>query len=84
MNREVTGHDAIKLVNGLEDESIYKIIDKNLDIRAGDKVINKASPNLIPTFSVTLAKEYDGKCDWQNGNWYASRKLDGVRCFSCS
>ena len=82
MNREVTGHDAIKLVNGLEDESIYKIIDKNLDIRAGDKVINKAIPGLIPTFSVALAKEYDGKCDWQNDNWWASRKLDGVRCLA--
>ena len=82
MNREVTGHDAIKLVNGLEDESIYKIIDKNLDIRAGDKVINKAVPGLIPTFSVALAKEYDGKCDWQNDNWWASRKLDGVRCLA--
>ena len=78
--REVTGHDAIKLVNGLEDKSIYKIIDKNLDIRAGDKVINKAVPNLIPTFSVALAKEYD-KCDW-NDRWYASRKLDGVRCLA--
>lgn len=82
MNREVTGHDAIKLVNGLDDESIYKIIDKNLDIRAGDKVINKAIPGLIPTFSVALAKEYDGKCDWQNDNWWASRKLDGVRCLA--
>ena len=82
INREVTGHDAIKLVNGLEDESIYKIIDKNLDIRAGDKVINKAIPGLIPTFSVALAKEYDGKCDWQNDNWWASRKLDGVRCLA--
>ena len=82
INREVTGHDAIKLVNGLEDESIYKIIDKNLDIRAGDKVINKAVPSLIPTFSVALAKEYDGKCDWQNDNWWASRKLDGVRCLA--
>ena len=80
--REVTGHDAIKLVNGLEDESIYKIIDKNLDIRAGDKVINKAVPNLIPTFSVALAKEYDCKCDWAIENWFASRKLDGVRCLA--
>ena len=61
--REVTGHDAIKLVNGLEDKFIYKIIDKNLDIRAGDKVINKAVPNLVPTFSVALAQEYKGKCD---------------------
>ena len=85
--RNVTGHDAITLVNSFvascqsNGELIYKIIDKNLDIRAGDKVINKAVPNLIPTFSVALAKEYDGKCDW-NDNWHASRKLDGVRCLA--
>ena len=85
--RKVTGHDAITLVNSFvascqsNGELIYKIIDKNLDIRAGDKVINKAVPNLIPTFSVALAKEYDGKCDW-NDNWHASRKLDGVRCLA--
>ena len=80
-NREFTGHDAIKLVNG-QDPLIYKIIDKDLGIRAGDKIINKAVPGLVPTFSVALAKEYDGKCDWQNDNWYASRKLDGVRCLA--
>ena len=84
-NREVTGHDAIALINGFAkgsfDPYIYKIIDKNLDIRAGDKVINKAVPGLIPTFSVALAKEYEGKCDWNDG-WYASRKLDGVRCLA--
>ena len=85
--RNVTGHDAITLVNSFvascqsNGELIYKIIDKNLDIRAGDKVINKAVPNLIPTFSVALAKEYDGKGDW-NDNWHASRKLDGVRCLA--
>ena len=86
-NRVVTGHDAIALVNGCankfkDNELIYKIIDKNLDIRAGDKVINKAVPNLIPTFSVALAQEYKGKCDWVNDDWYASRKLDGVRCLA--
>ena len=80
-NREVTGHDAIKLINGLEEESIYKIIDKNLDIRAGDKVINKAIPNLIPTFNVALAQEFKNDCDW-NDVWFASRKLDGVRCLA--
>ena len=79
-NREFTGHDAIKLVNG-QDPLIYKIIDKDLGIRAGDKIINKAIPGLIPTFSVALAKEYEGKCDWNDG-WYASRKLDGVRCLA--
>jgi len=84
--RVVTGHDAIALVNGFaysnsDGELIYKIIDKNLDIRAGDKVINKAVPNLVPTFSVALAQEYKGKCDWDD-RWYASRKLDGVRCLA--
>ena len=62
MNREVTGHDAIKLVNGYDDESIYKVIDKDLGIRAGAQVINKAIPGLIPTFSVALAQEYKEEC----------------------
>ena len=85
--RVVTGHDAIKLVNTYANLKgykplIYKIIDKDLDIRAGAKVINKGKPGLIPTFSVVLAKEYeDDKCLWSDG-WYASRKLDGVRCLA--
>lgn len=84
--REVTGHDAIKLVNTYANLKgykplIYKIIDKDLGIRAGAKVINKAVPGLIPTFSVALAKEYEGKCLWSDG-WFASRKLDGVRCLA--
>jgi len=85
-NRVYTGHDAIHQINGYamnidDGELIYKIIDKDLDIRAGAKVINKGVPGLIPTFSVALAKEYDDKCDWNDG-WYASRKLDGVRCLA--
>lgn len=87
--RTVTGHTAIAHINafteGLSDsevELVYNIIDKDLKIRAGDKVINKAVPNLIPTFSVALAQEYKGKCDWVNDDWYASRKLDGVRCLA--
>ena len=85
ITRNVTGHDAIKLVNGFNwyiGGDIYKIIDKDLGIRAGAKVINKAVPGLIPTFSVVLAKEYEpGKCNWDDG-WFASRKLDGVRCLA--
>jgi len=85
-DRKFTGHEAITLVNGWVENNeygklLYRIIDKNLDIRAGDKVINKAVPGLIPTFSVALAQEYKGKCDWDD-NWYASRKLDGVRCLA--
>jgi len=85
-SRKVTGHDAIKLVNKFSQidinfDLIYKIIDKDLGIRVGDSIINKAIPGLIPTFKVALAKEYDDKCDWNDG-WYASRKLDGVRCLA--
>ena len=85
-SRTLTGHSAIELVNAYAKysaygELIYKIIDKDLDIRVGAKIINKAVPGLIPTFSVALAKEYDSKCDWSD-SWYASRKLDGVRCLA--
>ena len=85
-SRNATGHDAIRLVNRFAQANdnwdlIYKIIDKDLEIRAGDKVINKAVPGLIPTFKVALAKEFEGTCDWDDG-WYASRKLDGVRCLA--
>ena len=85
--RKVTGHDAIKLVNrfvevnkGFED-LIFSIIDRNLEIRASESVINKVIPGLIPTFDVALATKYEPKfCDFENEEWLASRKLDGVRC----
>ena len=86
-NRVHTGHDAIALVNGFVtanpsyEDIIYRVIDKDLEIRAGAKVINKAFTGLIPEFNVALAQNYDSKCDW-NDNWYASRKLDGVRCLA--
>ena len=85
-NRKYTGHDAIASVNGFSrgtgyEDLIYSIIDKDLKIRTGAKVINKAFPGLIPEFNVALAQNYDGKCDW-NDSWYASRKLDGVRCLA--
>ena len=91
-NRVYTGHDAIAMVNsfvaqnpGYED-LIYNIIDKDLKIRAGAKVLNKAWPGLIPTFNVALAQTYEPKLASFGENvdetWYASRKLDGVRCLA--
>jgi DNA ligase-1 len=51
-----------------------------LKTRAGDKIINKAIPDHIPTFSVALAEKYEPKfVDWKDG-WYVSRKIDGARC----
>ena len=84
--RHMTGHAAIGAVNYFVSKNnyedlVFSIIDKDLKIRTGAKVINKAFPGLIPEFNVALAQEYKGKCDWSD-NWYASRKLDGVRCLA--
>ena len=91
-NRVYTGHDAIAMVNGFVaqnegyEDLIYNIIDKDLKIRAGAKVLNKAWPGLIPTFNVALAQTYEPKLASFGENvdetWYASRKLDGVRCLA--
>jgi DNA ligase 1 len=87
-NREITGHDAIASVNSFiehhseYEELIHCIIDKDLKTRAGDKIINKAIPDHIPTFSVALADKYIPKIvDWKDG-WYVSRKIDGARCIA--
>lgn len=89
-NREVTGHDAIALVNGLIEnhveyaDIIYNIIDRNLKTRATTTIINKVFTDLIPTFDVVLAKKYDEhmkKVKFSDG-WLASRKLDGLRCIA--
>jgi len=85
--RRVTGHDAIRLINGFVMmnpdymELVFCIIDKDLKLRANTKTINKVIPNCIPTFDVALAEKYEpGMCDFITDSWYSSRKLDGVRC----
>ena len=86
--RMYTGHAAIRLIQGhinlypQHEELIYNIIDKDLKTRTGVTLINKAISGLIPEFKVALAKEYDGKCDFEHDTWFASRKLDGVRCLA--
>jgi len=87
-DRVYTGHDAIAMVNSFVlqhkeyEDLIFSIIDRNLEIRASESVINKIIPNLIPTFDVALANKFDPKrVDW-NDVWLASRKLDGVRCIT--
>lgn len=86
-SRRITGHEAVGAVNAFvgrhEEHSdlIYSIIDKDLKTRTAEKVINKAVPGLIPEFEVALSEKFDEKIvDFSKGEWYASRKLDGVRC----
>lgn len=84
--RTISGHDALNSVgwfisqNNNHADIIYKIIDKNLEVRIDDKSINKVWPDLIPTFDVALAKSYEDhihQVDFKTQNWFASHKLDG-------
>ena len=85
---QISGHEAIKCINGFinyfpqYENLIYNIIDKDLKIRTGAKVINKAIPGLIPEFNVALAQEYKHDIDFWFDDMYVSRKLDGVRCLA--
>jgi len=87
-HRTITGHTAIAHVNGFISylpekyhDLIYRIIDRDLKIRANGRSINKVIPGCIPTFKVALANNYSPKrVDLENEEWFGSRKLDGIRC----
>jgi DNA ligase-1 len=67
------------------EDLIYCILDKNLKTRTGADLINKAIPKCVPTFKVALANSYDkqkGKVNFDTQTWFASHKLDGVRCLA--
>jgi len=89
--RLITGHDAISYCNRfIKDHSeyediLYKIIDKDLECRVGDKIINDIYPGLIPTFEVALANSWEdvkNKVDLVKDGYYSSHKLDGCRCLT--
>ena len=58
--REITGHEALAQTNAFIrdnpaiEEMVYLIFDRNLKIRASEKLINRACDNLIPTFDMRL------------------------------
>ncbi len=85
--RAITGHRALNIVNAYADNNlaytklIYSIIDRNIETRANATLINKVVKGFIPVFKVALAQPYEVKrADFEKEDWYASRKLDGVRC----
>ena len=89
--RTITGHEAVGAVNAFVKENhehedlIHSILDKDLKTRTAEKVINKAVPGLIPVFEVALSEKFEEKIvDFSKDVWYASRKLDGVRCLVVS
>ena len=90
--RTITGHEAIQSVKGYiqhmeewQKDLVFCILDKNLKTRTGADLINKAIPGCVPTFKVALANSYDkqkGKVNFDTQTWFASHKLDGVRCLA--
>jgi hypothetical protein len=66
---------------------ILACIDKDLKIRMGVKMVNKAFPMLVPDFSCALGYKLEDQQKFFDSNkqhFMASRKLDGVRCiFVC-
>jgi len=90
--RTITGHEAIQSVKGYiqhmeewQQDLVFCILDKNLKTRTGADLINKAIPGCVPTFKVALANSYDKqkrKVNFDTQTWFASHKLDGVRCLA--
>ena len=73
--------DFVKSLSADHQELVYCIIDKDLKTRTAEKLINKAVPGLIPEFEVALSEKFEDKIvAFGKDDWYASRKLDGVRC----
>jgi DNA ligase-1 len=86
-SRRFTGHDALHLINSYiannpgYDDLIYSVIDRDLETRANTTLINKVMPGFIPVFKVALAQPFEAKrVNFDEETWFASRKLDGVRC----
>lgn len=89
--RRITGHAAISAVNGFIEKHrefadiIYDVIDRNIKTRATTSLINKVLPGTVPTFEVALAQKFRDhakKVKFESKLWWASRKLDGLRCIA--
>ena len=88
-SRELTGHEALAKVKGyIEAHPKHRdmalcVLDRNLKLRIDEKTINKVFPGCIPTFDVALANKYSDinpdKVNVFDGQWFTSRKLDGLR-----
>lgn len=90
-SREVTGNAAVALVEETiarfvdEDKPIlHAIMDRNLKIGIAAESFNKTTDDALNKFEVALAFNLDKVKNVNpiDGTFYASRKLDGVRCIA--
>lgn len=87
-SRKFTGNVAIELVTNFgnqltkESQEVFSLLLKK-DFKCGVnvKLLQKAfGDDFIKSFSVQLANKYDASKNYKTGYWYASPKLDGIRC----
>ena len=88
--RELTGNKAKEAIryflgacNKDAQDVFIKILKKDLKVGMTESTLNKVfGSSFIETFDVQLAKEYDPKKPRKGVSFYfASRKLDGLRCY---
>jgi DNA ligase-1 len=63
----------------------FKVIDRNMRMGVSLQTLNRVFPNSSPDFRVALAMPFKGDSSSlvsKGEPWYASRKLDGVRCLA--
>lgn len=88
--RVITGNEAQKACTEFvsfnpELKDIFLgILKHDLAIGVAKGSIKKVFPNMFSEFSVALSDKLNDKTeklvDFNSGEWYSSRKLDGVRC----
>jgi DNA ligase-1 len=93
-NGSLSGHAALDAcvaflrAQPLYRETVLKALNKDLKIRVGAKLVNKAFPGLVPEFSCALSfplEKHEKMFQASDQSlWSVSRKLDGCRClFIC-
>jgi len=85
--RNITGNNAsdavrelLEIYNEESQEFILNIIKKDLRANFSASTCNKAFPKLVPEFKTQLANTYKKDKDYKTDKFYASAKLDGLRC----
>ena len=70
--------------NDEEVEFFNRVVTRNLPLGFDVKILNKAIPNLVPTFEIMLANKFFDKPQLVDGtrSFTLSRKLDGNRCIA--
>lgn len=90
-SRKITGNAAINRVEDVissfidEDQPVlHAIMERNLKIGIAGESFNKSAANEINKFEVALAYNLDKVKNVNpiDGTYFASRKLDGVRCIA--